>query len=405
MSKTRIAFSLCGEGYGHYGRCAGVIKGLSERLPDAIIDVYCYAHSYEIISKDHELPPNVLIHKIPGFTFKHSKDSKIDLLGTLTGKDNWLVSLEIVKLALLRYIVDPLISIFSKQNSLAYNMTHDYFEEFDVAISDFEALLPRAARLRKKELITLNNLHIMLYGRFDLKQYSLKEMFKFLANKFFLKIYHPVPDKFLLTTIYDYPIRPWYSKKVQQIRPLVRNDIVKRRKQAVRKDFVLVYVRSILKDKILPIISQIEGTKFVAFVDDLTEEERKLYGRSWIEFREISPARFIDCLLTCKAVISTSGFTLITESLILKKPYFAIAIGGILGLEQKLNLNILKSIHCGSGCKVNELNRERVERFLEKADYYADKAAEYDLHDSTEEVIELVMEKLNTSLARKRRGL
>lgn len=405
MSKTRIAFSLCGEGYGHYGRCAGVIRKLSEKLPDAIIDVYCYAHSYEIIIRDKELPENVKIHKIPGFTFKHNKRSKIDFFGTLMGKENWIVSLEIIKLAILRFLVDPIISLFSKRNGLGYNMTRKYFDEFDVAISDFEALLPRAAKLRKKELITLNNLHIMLYGRFDLKQYTLKEMFKFLANKFFLKIYHPVPEKFLLTTIDDYPIRPWYSKRVRQVRPLVRLEILKRRKQSVRGNYVLVYVRSILKNKILPLLTKVEGVNFVVFVDNLTKEEHALYDRSWIDFRDINPAKFVDALLKCRAVISTAGFTLITEALFLKKPYFAIAIGGILGLEQKLNLNILKGIQCGNGCKVNELTQERLISFVEKIDYYADNAEAFDLHDSTDDVVELVMEKLDISLARKKRGL
>ena len=55
MNSKRIAYSLNGEGYGHYGRSIGIIKFLANYFPDFQIDVYCYYNTYSIISKDLHL--------------------------------------------------------------------------------------------------------------------------------------------------------------------------------------------------------------------------------------------------------------------------------------------------------------------------------------------------------------
>ena len=46
MNSKRIAYSLNGEGYGHYGRSIGIIKFLANYFPDFQIDVYCYYNTY-----------------------------------------------------------------------------------------------------------------------------------------------------------------------------------------------------------------------------------------------------------------------------------------------------------------------------------------------------------------------
>ncbi|MCG8570813.1 MAG: hypothetical protein MJB14_11800 [Spirochaetes bacterium] len=395
MAKYRIAYSLCGEGYGHYGRSAGVIRELAKRLPESQIDLYCYANAYEIVTKEKSLPKNVAVYKIPGFKFRHNKKSKIDLFKTFVlERENHLVAFFIIKIFVLQYFVLPIINLFKKKNTIAYRSTKVFFHNFDVAVVDFEALLPRVAKLRNKKFITLDNLHIMLFGKFDLRKYTAKEMFKFLGNKFFLTLGWPVSKPFLLTTIYNYPIRPKYINKVKQIRPLVRPQVLQYKNKVRSDNYILLYLRRMVKNQILPIITQITNYNFVVFVENLTEEERKLYQNDWIEFHDINPAKFLEYLVNCKAVISTGGYTLITESLILKKPYFAIPLGGLFGLEQKLNLNILIHLNCGSGCRPDQLTKEKVLEFLKKIPFYQEHVDQYALNDSITEVADYIIEKL-----------
>ena len=80
---------------------------------------------------------------------------------------------------------------------------------------------------------------------------------------------------------------------------------------------------------------------FIEMLPDFKQEKFILYGydkdleQDNIIYKSFSKDGFLDDLSSCKAVMATAGFTLMTESIYLKKPYLALPMLG--QFEQELN--------------------------------------------------------------------
>ena len=84
-------------------------------------------------------------------------------------------------------------------------------------------------------------------------------------------------------------------------------------------------------------------------------------------------------MCNCKGVIANAGFTLITDSLYLKKPYLALPVAN--QFEQILNAFQLEQL--GYGKYWDELNKERIESFLYNLDLYKEKLKKYKKEDNS----------------------
>ena len=124
----------------------------------------------------------------------------------------------------------------------------------------------------------------------------------------------------------------------------------------------------------------------------LQEIEREQYSASHIQFHDVDPKIFVDYLRRSKAVLSTSGYTLISESVILKKPFFAIVLGGILGFEQKLSLYSLQKSGCGDGCTIKDFNIDKLQDFSSKIAHFTEVLQSKDFVDDTERVCDIISE-------------
>ena len=100
--------------------------------------------------------------------------------------------------------------------------------------------------------------------------------------------------------------------------------------------------------------------KFTAYGKDY---ENKTINN--ISYRKISPD-FIKELAKAKAVIGTAGFTLISESIYLKKPYFAIPLKG--QFEQTLNALFIKQAQLGDYSE--NPTRTQIENFMKNLSLY-----------------------------------
>jgi|GEM_PF-2791798 len=400
--KLRIAYSICGEGHGHYGRNIEIINTLKKRMPACEITLYLYGDTWNIFTMDNDLPKDIIIKKIPGLRFIYKKSGVLKSLGsTISNLNNWAVVLRILKLDFLHTTIFPFRKLYAKimkktQTSLnRYYMKH--FNDFDFAISDLEPLLPRIADVRKKPFITLDNQHSMLFCDINLKEFNFREKVELLFIRNTLKIYHPFSDLFILTCFFNLPINKKYSQTVKAVSPLVRSSIKDLKNKAVYEDFILVYAHKILIDKLLPIISQINSEKFVVFTkyEDL-EENDLLYKRDWIEFHSINPHKFIDYLSRCKAVISTGGNTLISESVYLKKPFFAIGLEG--NFEQRLNIYMLDKSDWGEGCKISDFKIDNLNNFINNIKKYQDQLKESNIKEGTDEIVNMIMKKIEETV-------
>ena len=399
MKSKRIAYSLNGEGYGHYGRSIGIIKYLANHFPDFQIDVYCYYNAYDIISKDLSLPVNVSIKKNIGMHMCYNKKGTISFVKTIfLSKSNYANFFKIFKVTVCSKILNPIITFFNKKSSFVYNYTKKYIDDFDFAVVDYEPLLPQVAKMRNKKFITVDNINLLLCGDFSGCGLNGKDWFYRQINKFLTQIEAPLSNPAIITTIYDYPLKKKYKDKIIKVGPLVRKEISELASSVVIEDFILVYIKSSIRKKILPVLKEIKNMRFVVFTESLSEKEEKYYSDEHIEFREINPAIFPDYIRRCRAIISAAGYTSFSEAMVLKKPLFAVSIGGVLAFEQRLNLNALKNSKCGDGCTHRKFNKKRLLAFIGNLDKYQQVLKEKNYQDDTSHVAELIIDMIEKEL-------
>lgn len=391
MKTKRIAYSLCGEGFGHYGRSIGIIKNLSARFPDYFIDIYCYDYTFDMMSRDRQLPANVTVNKIPGFRFRHNKKSKVVFLRTiLFSRKNWITAFKLARLELIRFIAKPIAGLFNKNSNIAYEWTKNLVKDFDLAVVDWEPLLPTICRLRNKKYISIDSIHLLEYAAYRKEGFNLKDWYYLLVNKIVIKVYSPLSNLSIITTIHNFKIRKKYESKIYEVGPLVRKEMSEIVNDVVYEDFVLVYVRKMIRASILPVLKQYKSEKFIVFTEELTDLERDKYSDDHIEFHDVDPKIFVDYLRRCKAVLSTSGYTLISESVVLKKPFFALVLGGILGFEQKLSLYSLQKSGCGDGCNIRNFSADKLDKFSKNMDKFTSVLKTKQFRDDTDKVCDII---------------
>jgi hypothetical protein len=84
-------------------------------------------------------------------------------------------------------------------------------------------------------------------------------------------------------------------------------------------------------------------------------------------------ATFIADLASCRAVVATAGFTLMSEAISLDKPMLAVPIRG--QFEQVLNARYLERE--GYGATADDLNEEVLRGFIAKQPWFEERLASY----------------------------
>ncbi len=108
-------------------------------------------------------------------------------------------------------------------------------------------------------------------------------------------------------------------------------------------------------------------------------EEFLVYGydrrdqQGVLTFRPFSKNGFLQDLASAKAVIATAGFTLISESLYLRKPYLALPMQG--QFEQELNAYQLTQL--GYGKCAHDSSAEAIGDFLYRLPDFESRLSEY----------------------------
>jgi uncharacterized protein (TIGR00661 family) len=401
MQKLKIAYSICGEGHGHYGRNVGIIKELIRRLPNCQVDLYLYGDTQNIFLKDKEFCKLVNIYKIRGFRFIYKNTGIIkSLTTTLFNKNNNLVFFQIIRLNFLYLFFLIFKKIFRlKEKNYFNSYLSKPFKKFDFAITDLEPLLPRIALLREKPFLTLDNQHAMLYGDLNIKKLRFTERLEYLFIINFLKTYHPKSDLSILTTFCEVPIKAKYVNRVKAVGPLLRKNIIKVKENIKYKDYILIYAHKVLGTKLFPILAKIKDCRFVVFTTDDFNSTNFQYRRDWIEYHSIDPIKFISKLAECKAVISSAGNTLLSEAIYLKKSFYGITLQGL--FEQRLNLYLLHNTGWGDGCKISELSEKHISGFINDIDKYNAKIQNAKTFDNTDKIVDLIIDKIHRDVFQK----
>jgi uncharacterized protein (TIGR00661 family) len=324
----RILYGLSGEGFGHSSRALVVAKYLEEK-----------GHTVKLLTHDQAyavLKDKFDVFKVKGLALKFEKSV---LSETKTFEHN--------------------IKHFP-QNLKKWRQFHRLMTEFkpDLCISDMEPIVPMLRNWYGLPLICLDNQHRITNLEIDVPTKYYKD---YLMAKWVVESFVGKADYFIVTSFAQMPVRKEYQMNTFIVPPMIREQVKSAKTKT--KNIILVYLTK--KDK--SILSALEkiGEKFVVYGYNINKKAGNLQFKT----RDY----FFKDLCECKAIIATSGFTLISEAIYLKKPYLAVPLKG--QFEQTLNALFLKK--AGFGEYSEKLDEKQILDFLKNLKSYTRKLTGY----------------------------
>ena len=358
---SKIAISLCGEGRGHATRISTLVEHLER---DHELLLFTSADAWEMLStryrKGH---PRVRVVKIPGIVFQYT-GGRLDVMRSIAAGLDY-------QARQLGPLVDRLM------------LELDSFQA-DLAITDFEPALPRAASRQGIPLISIDHQHFLLAYDLDALPWSLQWNAWGMSHAVWMYVLEATDT--VVSAFFRPPLRRGWEHVVQA-GPLLRRDIT----AAVphEGDFLLSYLR--------------RHTPFSA-VEALADcgLPVKVYGLGQresvghVSFHAIDERRFVEDLAGCRALVSAAGNQLIGESLHLGKPLLVLPERA--HSEQLINSSFLAAMGCGDFAPLEEVTPARVREFLDNLGSYAPGLASVAGRiDGTPDVLRVISHRLAAS--------
>jgi uncharacterized protein (TIGR00661 family) len=154
------------------------------------------------------------------------------------------------------------------------------------------------------------------------------------------------------------------------VAPIIQGEI--RRMKPTNGSHVLVYLTK-PNPELIEVLKSMEGT-FIVYCHNRVGEDQNILYRAQGE-------NFVRDLASCRAIIATAGFSLIADSIFLRKPYFAVPLRK--QFEQTHNAHFLEESGLGEYAEV--VSREKLEGFLARLPEYRDKLDRYDFDPAEQE--------------------
>lgn len=330
---AKIAISLCGEGRGHATRIATLVERL-ERDHEMLI--FTSADALEFLAR--RFPPALLqgregssvrLVEIPGIVFQYS-GGRLDVLRSIAAGLDYQARQ-----------VGPLVDRMIREL--------DAFGA-DLAVTDFEPALPRAAARQQIPLVSVDHQHFLLAYDLGSLPLSLRWQAWFMSHAVWMYVSDATDS--VVSAFFRPPLRRGWEHVVQT-GPLLRREVV----GAEPRDegFVLSYLR---RHTPFEAITALADCGMPVKVYGLGHREH--VGN--ISFHAIDERRFIEDLAACRCMVSAAGNQLIGEALHLGKPMLVLPERA--HAEQLMNSHFLAGMGCGDFALLEQVTRERVRGFF-----------------------------------------
>jgi uncharacterized protein (TIGR00661 family) len=354
----KIAISLCGEGRGHATR----ISTLVERLDtDHDILVYTSADALAFLRRHFgDRHPRVRLEEIPGVVFQYT-GGRLDVMRSIAAGLDY-------QARQLGPLVDRMLRDLDGFGA-------------DLAITDFEPALPRAAGRLGIPLVSVDHQHFLLAYDLDTLPWSLQWNAWFMSHAVWMYVSEAADT--VVSAFFRPPLRRGWEHVVQ-VGPLLRREILNARPSD--DGFVLSYLR--------------RHTPFSA-IEAISEcgLPVRVYGLGAREpvgncsFHAIDERRFVEDLAACRCLVSAAGNQLIGEALHLGKPMLVLPEQA--HSEQLMNSHFLAAMDCGQFALLEEVTPERIREFLAGLDSLAaGLAAVRGRMDGTPDVLQVIDHRL-----------
>lgn len=357
---ARIAISLCGEGRGHATRIATLCERLLESHE---LVIFTSADALEFLSRRFAADDRVRIVAIPGIVFQYT-GGRLDVTRSIT------TGLE-YQARQLGPLVDRMLDELDRFGA-------------DLAVTDFEPALPRAAARRGMPMVSVDHQHFLLAYDLSSLPWWLQWQAWLMGHAVWMYVTYATDT--VVSAFFKPPLkRGW--EHVVQVGPLLRAEVAR----ATPSDggFVVSYLRrhtpfatlAALADCGLPV--RVYGLG-----------ERDPVGA--VSFHAIDERRFIDDLAGCRCLVSAAGNQLIGEALHFGKPMLVLPERS--HAEQLMNSHFLVGMGCGDFTPLEQVSPEKLRGFLARLDEFRGPlAAHAGQIDGTDDVVRVIERRLDAA--------
>ncbi len=319
---AKIVYGVAGEGSGHSSRAREMIHYLEQS-----------GHAVKVVSYDRG--------------FAHLKD-EFDVFETeglhIASIDNRVSKVKTFTENLQR---------LPRGHRKLHALRNDIFKTFkpDCVITDFEPMTAYLAHHYDLPLISIDNQHRIRYMTFPCPARMQKERRMTIS---IIRAMVPRPDVSLVTTFFFGQAK---NKHTFFYPPILREEVLSRK--PTDGQHVLVYLTSGF-ESYLRLLRAFNRENFRVYGYERDEQD------GHIGYKPYSKEGFLNDLASCKAVMATAGFTLMTEAFYLRKPYLALPMRG--QFEQELNAFLLARLNYG--INLRRIRSEAVGNFLYRLPEY-----------------------------------
>jgi uncharacterized protein (TIGR00661 family) len=203
----------------------------------------------------------------------------------------------------------------------------------DLVITDFEPLLPRAARRLKVPFISLDHQRFLVECDFSGLPPRLSRAARFLS--LFVRAFYSGQELTVISSFFVLPLKA-SRRRVMQVGVLLRPEL--ERATITEGDHLVAYLRRGAASRCWQALAGC-GREVRVYGAGVRPPEGK------VSFRPISEEGFIADLASAAALVTTAGNQVVGEAVALGKPVLALPESG--NLEQELNAYFVHA--CGAG--------------------------------------------------------
>ena len=244
----------------------------------------------------------------------------------------------------------------------------------DLVVTDFDGFAYLFAKAHRLPVVSLDNIQMVDRCKHD-REILHGVRREYSAARAFVGAKLPRADHYLITTFF----RPATRKQRTTLVPVIlRTEILEARPE--RGDHLVVYGR-IGEEAIAALRSSGVACYVYGARDGITEDEQD----GTLCYRPFSNDRFVDDLRTCRGVVGSAGFSLMSEAVCLRKPMLALPLAG--QFEQVMNARYLERL--GFGTESAALDEASLVRFLEREDDHHEALGGYE-QDGNAEALDTV---------------
>ena len=328
---AKIYYSLSGEGRGHATRVRAIVESLRR---DHEIVIYAPGYAYDLLAPVYH-ETNVEVRFIPGLSFYYNENKRLDYFRTGCG--------------FFRYLADFPSIIRRILNDIER-------EDPELAITDFEPALPRAAAKSGLPFISLNHQHFLVtYDMNDLSE-ELKRKVRFMSCV--VRAYYSGQIDTVVSSFFFPPLKKGYEDVVQSgvmLRPEIVNADTYNGKHLV------AYVRRFSSESVMRSLRK-AGCRVKIYGLGARPSEGNL------RFHDVDVFRFVEDLASSRGLVCTAGNQLVGEALYLGKPVLAMPEEG--NYEQYINAHYLEKSGAGEAVEMNRITPGRLRHFMDRLDLF-----------------------------------